>query len=108
MITLCQSPKTGTVALQLEDGQVRKLLWGQCGSAVLAARCVSETRGVSDGWTSLFCPNPPDSPEPCVAEWCDSSGSVVRFPIPCVQTTLGTIGEEVRSVRTPEVSVRCA
>ncbi|XP_048826491.1 elongator complex protein 1 [Brienomyrus brachyistius] len=62
VITLCQSPKTGSVALQLEDGQVRKLLW--------------------------------DSHEPRVAEWCNSSGSVVRFPIPCVQTTLGTVGEE--------------
>ncbi|XP_036407119.1 elongator complex protein 1 [Megalops cyprinoides] len=63
VISLCHCPKTGTVALQLEDGQIRKFLW--------------------------------DSSEPSVVEWRNSSGHTVHFPLPCVQTALGTVaGEE--------------
>ena len=29
VISMCHSPQTGTVALQLEDGRIRKFLWGQ-------------------------------------------------------------------------------
>ncbi|KAJ8385271.1 hypothetical protein AAFF_G00191480 [Aldrovandia affinis] len=63
VISVCHSSRTGTVALQLEDGQIRRFLW--------------------------------DSSEPSVVEWRNSSGCSIHFPLPCVQTSLGTItGEE--------------
>ncbi|KAG5845628.1 hypothetical protein ANANG_G00141300 [Anguilla anguilla] len=63
VMSMCHSSRTGTVALQLEDGQIRRFLW--------------------------------DSSEPAVVEWHNSSGSAVHFPLPCVQTALGTVaGEE--------------
>ncbi|KAJ8268913.1 hypothetical protein COCON_G00115200 [Conger conger] len=63
VMSMCHSSRTGTVALQLEDGQIRRFLW--------------------------------DSSEPSVVEWHSSSGSRVHFPLPCVQTALGTVtGEE--------------
>ncbi|KAM6999828.1 elongator complex protein 1 [Tautogolabrus adspersus] len=63
VISTVHCSQTGTVALQLEDGQIRKLLW--------------------------------DCPEPSVEEWRDSSGCIINFPVPCVQTALCSIsGEE--------------
>ncbi|KAJ8262094.1 hypothetical protein GJAV_G00162110 [Gymnothorax javanicus] len=63
VISLCHSSRTGTIALQLEDGKINRFLW--------------------------------DSSEPSVVEWLDSSGAAVHFPLPCVQTALGTVsGEE--------------
>uniref|UniRef100_A0A8C9YF06 Elongator complex protein 1 n=1 Tax=Sander lucioperca TaxID=283035 RepID=A0A8C9YF06_SANLU len=36
-----------------------------------------------------------DRPEPSVEDWRDSSGCAINFPVPCVQTALGSIsGEE--------------
>ncbi|KAK5864320.1 hypothetical protein PBY51_015572 [Eleginops maclovinus] len=63
VVSLVHGSQSGTVALQLEDGQIRKLL------------C--------------------NAPEPAVEEWRDSSGCIINFPVPCVQTALCSIsGEE--------------
>ncbi|XP_061580732.1 elongator complex protein 1 [Cololabis saira] len=62
VVSLVHCSRTGSVALQLEDGQIRKLLW--------------------------------DCPEPSVEEWHDSSGCSVNFPVPCIQTSLCSIGGE--------------
>uniref|UniRef100_A0A8C1FII0 Elongator complex protein 1 n=1 Tax=Cyprinus carpio carpio TaxID=630221 RepID=A0A8C1FII0_CYPCA len=56
VISLCHSLGNGTVALQLDDGQIRKL---------------------------------------SLTEWKDSTGNIINFPRPCVQTALCTLsGEE--------------
>lgn len=34
VVSVAHCAQTGTVALQLEDGQIRKLLWGQSSAAV--------------------------------------------------------------------------
>uniref|UniRef100_A0A8C9YC74 Elongator complex protein 1 n=1 Tax=Sander lucioperca TaxID=283035 RepID=A0A8C9YC74_SANLU len=63
VVSMIHCSQTGTVALQLEDGRIRKLCW--------------------------------DRPEPSVEDWRDSSGCAINFPVPCVQTALGSIsGEE--------------
>ncbi|NXE54820.1 ELP1 protein, partial [Casuarius casuarius] len=64
VISLCCSPETKTVALQLTDGRILKYLW--------------------------------EASTPVLEPWQTSSGSAVRFPHPCVQTSLTRIsGEEV-------------
>uniref|UniRef100_A0A8C1VGB2 Elongator complex protein 1 n=1 Tax=Cyprinus carpio TaxID=7962 RepID=A0A8C1VGB2_CYPCA len=56
VISLCHGLRNGTVALQLDDGQIRKL---------------------------------------SLTEWKDSTGNIINFPRPCVQTALCTLsGEE--------------
>uniref|UniRef100_A0A8D0CXI8 Elongator complex protein 1 n=1 Tax=Sander lucioperca TaxID=283035 RepID=A0A8D0CXI8_SANLU len=61
VVSMIHCSQTGTVALQLEDGRIRKLY----------------------------------RPEPSVEDWRDSSGCAINFPVPCVQTALGSIsGEE--------------
>lgn len=30
VINLCHNPKSDTLALQLEDGQIRRVHWGKC------------------------------------------------------------------------------
>ncbi|XP_047441498.1 elongator complex protein 1 [Mugil cephalus] len=62
VVSVVHCSQTGTVALQLEDGQIRKLLW--------------------------------DRPEPSLDEWRDSSGCSINFPVPCMQTSLCSIGGE--------------
>ncbi|XP_037531563.1 elongator complex protein 1 [Nematolebias whitei] len=60
VVSVVHSAQTGTVALQMEDGQIMKLLW--------------------------------DGPEASVKAWCDSSGCRINFPVPCIQTSLCSIG----------------
>uniref|UniRef100_A0A672PRW0 Elongator complex protein 1 n=1 Tax=Sinocyclocheilus grahami TaxID=75366 RepID=A0A672PRW0_SINGR len=56
VISVCHGLRNGTVALQLDDGQIRKL---------------------------------------SLTEWKDSTGNMINFPRPCVQTALCTLsGEE--------------
>uniref|UniRef100_A0A8C1XCB8 Elongator complex protein 1 n=1 Tax=Cyprinus carpio TaxID=7962 RepID=A0A8C1XCB8_CYPCA len=63
VISLCHSLGNGTVALQLDDGQIRKVHM--------------------------------DSSELSLTEWKDSTGNIINFPRPCVQTALCTLsGEE--------------
>ncbi|XP_034038102.1 elongator complex protein 1 [Thalassophryne amazonica] len=63
VVSMVHCSQTSTVALQLEDGQIRKLLW--------------------------------DCTEPSVVDWLDSSGCIVNFPVPCIQTALcGISGQE--------------
>lgn len=63
VLSLVHGSQSGTVALQLEDGQIWKLLY--------------------------------NVPDPSVEEWRDSSGCLISFPVPCVQTALCSIsGEE--------------
>ncbi|XP_038147078.1 LOW QUALITY PROTEIN: elongator complex protein 1 [Cyprinodon tularosa] len=60
VISVVYSSQTRTMALQLEDGQIKKLLW--------------------------------DCPELSVEDWLDSSGCIINFPVPCIQTALCCIG----------------
>uniref|UniRef100_A0A671MJJ4 Elongator complex protein 1 n=1 Tax=Sinocyclocheilus anshuiensis TaxID=1608454 RepID=A0A671MJJ4_9TELE len=63
VISLCHGLRNGTVALQLDDGQIRKVQM--------------------------------DSSELSLTEWKDSTGNIINFPRPCVQTALCTLsGEE--------------
>uniref|UniRef100_A0A3Q2D9B7 Elongator complex protein 1 n=1 Tax=Cyprinodon variegatus TaxID=28743 RepID=A0A3Q2D9B7_CYPVA len=59
VISVVYSSQTRTMALQLEDGQIKKLLW---------------------------------CPELSVEDWLDSSGCIINFPVPCIQTALCCIG----------------
>ncbi|XP_035746672.1 elongator complex protein 1 isoform X3 [Egretta garzetta] len=64
VISLCCSPVTKTVALQLAHGHILKYLW--------------------------------EASTPVLEPWWTSNGSAVRFPYPCVQTSITRIsGEEV-------------
>ncbi|XP_055007062.1 elongator complex protein 1 [Boleophthalmus pectinirostris] len=62
VVSVTHNAHSDSVALQLEDGSIRKLLW--------------------------------DCAEPCVEDWEDSRGCLVRFPVVCVQTALCNIGQE--------------
>uniref|UniRef100_A0A672PJY2 Elongator complex protein 1 n=1 Tax=Sinocyclocheilus grahami TaxID=75366 RepID=A0A672PJY2_SINGR len=63
VISVCHGLRNGTVALQLDDGQIRKVQM--------------------------------DSSELSLTEWKDSTGNMINFPRPCVQTALCTLsGEE--------------
>ncbi|XP_035506109.2 elongator complex protein 1 [Scophthalmus maximus] len=62
VVSVVHCSQTGTVALQLEDGQIRRVLW--------------------------------DCPDPSVEVWCDSTGCNINFPVPCVQTSLCSVGGE--------------
>lgn len=39
VVSMVHCLQTGTVALQLEDGQIRKLLWGQCFGGICILAC---------------------------------------------------------------------
>uniref|UniRef100_A0A672ZMA5 Elongator complex protein 1 n=1 Tax=Sphaeramia orbicularis TaxID=375764 RepID=A0A672ZMA5_9TELE len=41
--------------------------------------------------------SPVDCAEPSVVEWRDSNGCSISFPVPCVQTVLCNIGQEVKT-----------
>lgn len=101
VVTLVHCIQSGTVALQLEDGQLRKLIWGQSSpySSVLFAL----------DYFNIYTPFPlvvccfsivleslADSSEPSVEMWRDSSGCVVNLPVPCTQVSLCSISGEVR------------
>uniref|UniRef100_A0A8D3DYR8 Elongator complex protein 1 n=1 Tax=Scophthalmus maximus TaxID=52904 RepID=A0A8D3DYR8_SCOMX len=62
VVSVVHCSQTGTVALQLEDGQIRRVLW--------------------------------DCPDPSVEVWRDSTGCNINFPVPCVQTSLCSVGGE--------------
>ncbi|XP_067886712.1 elongator complex protein 1 isoform X2 [Heterodontus francisci] len=66
VINLCHNLKTRSVALELSSGQILRYLWAT------------------------------DSSEACVKPWKSTTGCLVRFPQPCVETALCTVdGEEM-------------
>lgn len=110
--------QTGTVALQLEDGRIRRLLWGPCYSFHFGLLSLSDhvLRKVvvlmwhlrqplrkrsadlcPDGWLLLV--SCVGCPGPSVEGWCDPSGCSVSLPAPCTQTALCSIGGQVKTRR---------
>uniref|UniRef100_UPI00398E37B0 elongator complex protein 1 isoform X2 n=1 Tax=Pristiophorus japonicus TaxID=55135 RepID=UPI00398E37B0 len=66
VISLCHNQKTKTVALELASGQILRYLWAT------------------------------DSSDACVKPWRSTTGCLVQFSQPCIQTALCTIdGEEM-------------
>ncbi|XP_041042916.1 elongator complex protein 1 isoform X2 [Carcharodon carcharias] len=66
VINLCHSQKTHTVALELSSGQILRYHWAT------------------------------GSSEPCVKQWKSTTGCLIQFPQPCIETALCTVdGEEM-------------
>lgn len=100
VVGLVHCSQSGTVALQLEDGQLRKLIWGQsAGVAFFSLNIYAHNVFRSLCFNFVF-PivqySRADSPEPSVEVWRDSSGCAVNFPVPCTQVSLCSISGEVR------------
>ncbi|XP_061644154.1 elongator complex protein 1 isoform X2 [Phyllopteryx taeniolatus] len=100
VISLVRRCSTQSLALQLEDGRIRKLLWGQPATFTLGRLlCAPDPK---KSWTMArrnlldasysYCDY---CAELSLEEWRDSSGCLVNFPVPCPQMALCSVdGQE--------------